>query len=168
MRQDRHRLHWTPDAVAFNLDQFRDWVFSAPRGDRCLYHIGQLLVDQEERPGLKALGDYAALMSDYGAVVITQKRIEAGMYQYFAARRDFNILAVPKSLATGAIDVETFISLRSILERPTESSARRVIRDVLSCSEAYSQEIMDKLIKQGFVKAGRPPTVTNKGREAMV
>lgn len=168
MRQDRHRLHWNPDAVVYTLDQFRDWMFSAAQGERCLYHIGQMLTDQEERPHLKPLGDYAALMSEFGAVVITQRRVDAGLYQYFAARRRFNLRTIPKAVAVGEIDVRLFLSLRAVHERSPDMSARRAVRDALSCSEAESQEMLDAMIKAKLVKAGRPPKITDVGKAVLI
>lgn len=168
MGQGNHKLHWSPDAVVYKLDQFRDWMFSAARGERCLYHIGQMLVDQEERPDLKLLGDYVVLMSEFGALVITQRRVGEGLYQYFAARREFNLRSIPRSVSTGDINVRLFLSLRAVNSRPADVSARRAIRDTLSCSEIESQKILDAMIAADLVKPGRPPTVTDAGKEVLI
>jgi hypothetical protein len=165
---EKHRLHWNPDAVVYTMDQFRDWMFSAPQGDRCLYHIGQMLTDQEDRPHLKFLGDYAALMSEFGAVVITQRRVDAGMYQYFAARREFKLRSLPKAVATGEIPVRLFLSLRAVNDRSSDVSARRAIRDALSCSEDESQEMLEEMMKTGLVKKGRPPKITDAGKAVLI
>lgn len=143
-------------------------MFGAVQGERCLYHIGQMLTDQEERPHLKPLGDYAALMSDFGAVVITQRRVDDGLYQYFAARRNFNLRTIPKSVATGEIEVRVFLSLRAVHQRSSDMSARRAVRDALSCSEAESQDMLDAMIKAELVKHGRPPKITDIGKAVLV
>lgn len=168
MGTDKHRLHWNPDAVVYTMDQFKDWMFSAPQGDRCLYHIGQMLTDQEDRPHLKVLGDYAALMSEFGAVVITQRRVDDGLYQYFAARREFKLRSLPKLVATGEIPVRLFLALRAVHDRSSDVSARRAIRDALSCSEADSQNMLDEMMRAELVKAGRPPKITDAGKAALI
>lgn len=150
------------------MDQFKDWMFSAPQGDRCLYHIGQMLTDQEGMPHLKVLGDYAALMSEFGAVVITQRRVDAGLYQYFAARREFKLRSLPRLVATGEIPVRLFLALRAVDDRSSDVSARRAIRDALSCSEADSQDMLDQMIRAELVKAGRPPKITDAGKASLL
>lgn len=164
----RHQLHWNPDAVAYTVDQFRDWMFSAPQGDRCLYHIGQMLIDQIELPHLKLMGDYAALMSEFGALVITQRRVDDGLYQYFAARREYKLRSLPKQVATGEIPVRLFLALRSVHNRSPDVSARRAIRDALSCTESGSQEMLFNLMRAGLIKDGRPPIITDEGKAALI
>ena len=143
-------------------------MFSAPQGDRCLYHIGQMLTDQEDRPHLKLLGDYAALMSEFGAVVITQRRVDAGLYQYFAARREFKARNLPRSVASCEIPVRLFVALRAVNERETRISARRSIRDAMSCSETESIDILQELIESDLIDNGRAHKITSAGKAALI
>jgi len=164
----KHKLHWVPDAVVYTLEHFRDWMFAADTGEKCLYHIGQVLVDQQERPSLKYIADYASLMSDYGAVLLNQKRVHAGLYQYFASRTSFPVRTIPKSVATGEVEVRMFVSIRAVHKRAADISAKRAIRDILSCSEQESSDMLDSLIAAELIIKGRPPKITVKGKGVLV
>lgn len=117
-------------------------------------------VDQENSQNLRKIGDYAALMSDFGVVVLTQKRMGEGIYQYFAARTDHLMRMVPKRVASGEVSVSLFKVLQGISDRAENMSVRRAIRDSISCSEESSAAIMQDLIAQGFLLPGRPPQMT--------
>ena len=164
----KHALHWAPDAVVYDLPQLRDWIFGSEVGEKCIYHIGQILVDQKDRKSLRGIADYAALMSDYGAVLLNQKRVEAGMYQYFASRTNFPVRTIPKAVANLEIEVRMFVSVRAVHQRAADMSARRVIRDILSCSEDESAEILKGLFESGLLTKGRPPKITDKGKGVLV
>lgn len=164
----KHKLHWIPDAVVYTLPQLRDWMFTAESSEKCIYHIGQILVDQHDRPSLKGIADYAALMSDYGAILLNQKRVEAGLYQYFASRTSFPVRTIPKAVANLEIEVRMFISVKAVHKRAADMSARRVIRDILSCSEQESADMLKGLIKAGLFIQGRPPKITDKGKGILV
>lgn len=168
MSNHKYKLHWAPDAVVYTVDQFRDWMFGAVQGERCLYHVGQMLTDQVDRPHLKLLGDYAVLMSGFDAVVITQRRIEDGMYQYFAARRDFKVRNLPKSVALGDIKVRIFLSLRAVHRRAAGVSAIRSIRAELACSIEEAQAIMAEMIRDDLVTDTKPPVITKAGKAALI
>ena len=164
----KHALHWAPDAVVYTLPQLRDWMFGAESGEKCIYHIGQILVDQKDRHSLKGIADYAALMSDYGAILLNQKRVESGLYQYFASRTSFPVRTIPKAVANLEIEVRMFVSVRAVHKRAADMSARRVIRDILSCSEDESAEILKELFAAGLLIKGRPPKITDKGKGVLV
>lgn len=163
MSRDGYRLHWIPDCVAFDRDQLRDWLFRARAGERCLYHIGQMLIDQEDRPTLRLMGDYAALMAEFGVILLNQKRVAAGLYQYFASRTSVQVRSVPRAVASGDVEIRLFLSLRAIHTRAPDVSARRAVRDALSCSEHASQEVLDSMMAAGLLSPGRPPTITDAG-----
>lgn len=157
MRNTRHRPHWVPDAVVYELEQFRDWMFAADHGERCLYHIGMMMVDQENRPNLKDLGDYAALMADCGAISITQKRIGEGMYQYYACRTDKPCRMLPRAVAMGEINVRIYLILRAIHTRENRVSAKKAIRDAVTITEAEATKVLQMFVDAGMVNKGKPP-----------
>lgn len=163
----RFRPHWTPDAVVYALPQLRDWLFAAAASERCLYHVGQMLVDQEDRPQLKRLGDYAALMADLGALVLTQRRMGDGLYQYFAARTGLAARSLPRAVSTCEVDVPLYLAIRAVHTRPAAMAARRAICRALSCSEAEAGDIFQRLVSDGLIEDGRPPVLTDAGRKAL-
>ena len=125
-------------------------------------------VDQEARPFLKGLGDYAALMSEFGVIMLNQKRVEHGHYQYFASRTDRRLTSMPKAVSVGDIEVRLYLALRSVHNRASNVSAKRAIRHELSCSEDESEKILLKLITQSLIKDGRPPHITEQGKVALL
>ena len=163
------RPYWTPDAVVFSVEQFRRWLFLAAQGERCLYHIGQMLIDQEDRPvSLKPIGDYAAIMAEYRAVILTQKRTDEGIYQYFAVRTDVPTRTMPRAVSVGDVSVEHFIALKSIHNKENGLSAHRAIRFALGCSQEKARDVMHELIAAGLLEDGRAPSLTKAGRKALV
>lgn len=132
-------------------------MFAAAPGEKCLYHIGQMLVDQEKRPDLKRLGDYAVLMSDFGAVAIAQRRMGEGVSQYIAARTDRPTRGIPKNVGLGNVSVDLYRVLNAIHNREKRVAVRKSIRNALICSEADASDILDALIVYGIVDPGIPP-----------
>lgn len=153
----RYRPHWQPDAVVYSLEQFRDWMFTASPGERCIYHTGQMLIDQETRPFLKDLGNYAVLMADFGAVRIAQKRAGDGIFQYFASRTETGTGTLPRSVTLGEVNVRTYKVLAAIHNRETRVSARKAIRDAITSTEDEAVAIFDQLVASGVVNKGKPP-----------
>lgn len=127
-----------------------------------------MVVDQEDRPFLRDLGEYALLMSDFRAVILIQKRRDEGVYMYLATRTEFPIRRVPQAVATGEIGVKEFLTLKAVAERSPDKSARRAVRDALSCSEEYSQFMLEAMVKQGLIEDGRPPLITRSGRRLLL
>lgn len=146
-----------PDAVTYSIDQFRDWIFKARRGELCLFHVGQMAVDQQDRPLLKDLSAFASIMSDYNIAITTQRRASEGIYQYFATRTDAPANLMPKSLAMGSVTINTFIAIRAISKKQEAYSLRRAIRDAMLCSEIEAQAMLDVLVKQKFVSSSTAP-----------
>lgn len=162
-----YKLHWSPDAVAYNLDQFRNWIFSSSRGEKCLYHIGQIAIDQENSPPLRNMGDYASLMSDFRVVAISQRRVGDGMFQYFAARTSHSIRAVPESLATGILSVKTYISLRAVSDRQGMVSTKRAIMDATGTNREEATLILQEMIKMNLIENNNPSQITSAGKAAL-
>lgn len=156
------------DAVVYSVEQFRDWIYSSSKGELCLYHSGQMLLDQEGRPQLKRLGDYAALMSDFGVIIINQLRKQEGLAHYLARRTAYRSNSIPKLVGTGLVEVPCFISLRAVESRDAHQSVRRAIRDVLSCGETEAAHMFAQLLKMGYIREGRPPEITPSGARVLI
>lgn len=163
-----HRLHWTPDGVMFKPEHFRAWLFTAEPGERVIYWSGHMRADQRRYPHLRELGDYAALMAELGAISLTQKRKDALVYQYFAVRSELRATSLPKAVSTGQIEVDVFRALRAVGDRDAGKSVTRAIRDALSASEDDSQAMLTRLIAEGWVTPGRPPTITEAGKAVLI
>jgi len=158
-------LHWQPDYVAYTIDHFRDWLFLADRGDTCLYHIGVMAIDRMTFPHVQRLGDYANLASEYQTIRLSQKRVDADLYQYFASRTDAPTRAIPRAVATGEIAVQAFLAIRAIQDLPYKMSALRAIRDIMPTrSEQEGKDMLKSLIEAGLVTDAKKPTVTDKGQ----
>lgn len=157
--------------MVYNLGQFRDWMFSAAAGERCLYHSGQMLADQDGRPDLKHLGRYVVLMTDLGAVRIIQKRADENLYQYFASRTDMPARNLPRSVALGDVSVATYKVLSAIHMRERRVSVKKAIRDAITITEEEAAEILDRMIAAGIVNPGTPrgrgPYLERIGLEAL-
>jgi hypothetical protein len=155
LKTERYQLHKKPDAVVYDLDQFRDWMFCAQVADRCLYHVGQMLVDQEKRPDLKYLGDYASFMAELGAVRLVQARKAEGLYQYFASRTDVAANSLPSNLALGKVSVSLYRILSAIHQRQRRVSAAKSIRDAIICSDEEAKHILKELAEKKIVNMGK-------------
>lgn len=168
MTPKQHRLTWHPDAVCFAIGQMRDWIFTAARGERCLYHIGQIAVDQLESDSLRLMAEYAGLMGEFGMVALVQRRIDAGMYQYIAARSHCTARTIPQRVAVGIISVTDYRILRAIMDKEAKTSNINVVRDILSVSTTEAQDVVASMILRGWLSDGRTVTITDKGREMLL
>lgn len=168
MGQSRHRLHWIPDEVVYTLEQFREWMLGASQGERCLYHIGQMHTDRVVSDQVREIGEYAGLMSEFGVIVITQRRVRENRYQYFAAKREIGGFRIPEAVSRGRVDVRTYLSLRAVRDRPACMSAQKSIRGVFSCSDEEGKGILSRLIELDLVTSGQPSELTGLGRKALL
>ncbi len=163
MTTKQHAPRANLDAVVFSVDQFRDWLYEAVRGELCLYHSGSMGIDKESRPHLQELGGYANLMSDLDAVNLISARKGPGLYHYLARRTSLKASSIPRLVGTGMVGVQFYICLRAIHTRDPHLSVKRAIRDILSCSEEESAKMFSDLVKKGFIREGRPPSLTEAG-----
>lgn len=85
-----------------NVSEFRRWVATARPGERLLYHQGDLMRDRggfdaerrgkaqrdltEAQRNLSRLADEVRDAQEAGFVTLVQKRVDEGVYHYFAER----------------------------------------------------------------------------------
>lgn len=151
------------DATVKSAAEIKAWVFKALHGQRCLYHTGQMVVDQEARPGLRGLGECAQLLHGFGVITLVQRRVDLGQCEYLALRTRRSISAIPRAVAMSEISARQWIAAKSIRDRLGNVSARRAIRDRLSCTEKESDMILIDLVLLGVVTSERPSILTPYG-----
>ena len=174
--KQRRKLHWTPDACAFTVYQFRDWLYKAEVGERCLYHIGQIKIDQGEFPHLINYSRYVMLMSDYGAVRINQARSGmASEFQYYASRLKFDLRSIPESVGTCAVGPDIFIALGCVYELQSSTgrgqiSTRHMVKEALACRDSDIDKIYEEMYRCGYIikEGGKRIVVTDKGMEVLI
>lgn len=71
-----------------NVEFFEHWLTGAPAGQSWCYHQGYLAVDREQFGGseVAALAQRAWRASEEGFVLLTQRRLGEGSYEYLATR----------------------------------------------------------------------------------
>lgn len=78
------------------LNKFHDWFDSAKRGEKIVYHTGDLAFDRyvplaqtpsPEKRELNMLADMAYEMYVQSEILLVQERLEKNVYKYIAVRR---------------------------------------------------------------------------------
>jgi hypothetical protein len=67
-------------------DDFPAWLAAAEPGELTTYHIGFLMLDREGNLRVAAKARAAMRASDEGFVMLTQYRVQEGLYVYKATR----------------------------------------------------------------------------------
>ena len=65
------------------LKQIKQWLDGANRGTSLVYHRGPSFFNEDDKPAVaKAFWQ----LYEQGAVLLTQRRVEEGVYEYIATR----------------------------------------------------------------------------------
>lgn len=68
------------------MTEFREWLRRARRGHVFVYHIGMLPNDRERDWEVDQVAQEAWSVAEAGEVLLTQRRLESGKYEYIATR----------------------------------------------------------------------------------
>lgn len=140
-----------------------NWVFQASHRAGVAYHVGQIAVDQSESVTVRSLGEYAQVMAGFGVVALVQRRVAPSVYAYLAIRTERPVAAIPKAVALREVTARQWLAAHAVRDRLPHVSAKRAIRDRLSCSEQESGAIMADLLMLNVLQDGRPITLTPYG-----
>lgn len=131
---------------------FCAWASEAAAGDRCTYHIGNLVSDRVAYPELHMLAETILLLQEGGFVIGGQQRIRLVTvqgYAYSVTRTGGG--KAPRSVLSGVLTATQYRALEAIRGRASAVSITRAVRDALSISEASAQQIVEALRKRGWV-----------------
>lgn len=132
---------------------FCTWAAGAPPGAVVMYHIGNIGADRIANAILHDLAETVRLLAMSGWVATHQHRISLAAIQgfsYVATRT--GIGWAPQSLLHSRIRAAHYIALRAVQSRDPHMSARRAIRDAMSCPDSAAGAMLDVLKAAGWVE----------------
>lgn len=69
-----------------SIEEFKNWAALAEPGDEATYHSGDLPVDRRKSGHVDELARFAADAAAKGELVLLQRQLAPGAYQYFCRR----------------------------------------------------------------------------------
>jgi hypothetical protein len=139
-------------ATAADARELCAWARQAKAGDRCVYHIGNLVADRSAFPALHQLAETVLLLQETGWLVGAQQRIRLPTvdgWSYACVRTGSG--RAPRAVLAGTITATHYRAMEAIRARAAAVSVTRAVRDALSVSDDTAAELVSTMRRKGWV-----------------